>query len=261
VASRKPNTNEDLPDVSLQIPEETRPEVKALIKANTVELLSSKVVAQRVKAAQVLGELGEQGKPARAALCRAMLDSSADVRAAADDALKKIDPKLQYIALALATTDDLAKRRALLEKIGRLEEDVEPLVPLVGKIALDSAAAQDTFSLRQELTVLGRIGKKNLQACRLVASGLNNPDPEVRRLALQALARMKHGRLALPNIIRVMKTDAPENRVAAIEALTALADGSTEELLAAAIAGQRHHADERVRNAVDVALNKLHVDP
>src|SRR5262249_24690500 len=102
---KKEKKDEDLPEVSLQVPEETRPEVKAPIRANTNEVLSAKKAADRVKAAQVLGELGEQGKPARGVLCRAMLDPSADVRVAAADALKSIDPRIQFLAVALATTE------------------------------------------------------------------------------------------------------------------------------------------------------------
>src|SRR5262249_17989471 len=83
--TKQPKKGDDLPDVSLQIPEETRPEVKAILKANAISL-SSRTAAERVKAAQVLGELGEQGKPARGLLCRAMLDPVTNVRVAAADA-------------------------------------------------------------------------------------------------------------------------------------------------------------------------------
>jgi hypothetical protein len=43
----------------------------------------------------------------------------------------------------------------------------------------------------------------------------------------------------------------------AIHTLVALADKTTEEAIADAIGGQRYHADEQVRRAVDDALNKL----
>jgi HEAT repeat protein len=239
--------------------------VKALIRSSAIDLLTAKAVAQRVKAAQVLGELGEQGVSARGVLCRAMLDASPDVRVAAADALKNIDPKMHYLAVALATSGETVvgpaggdqRDRNLLSRIQALEEDAAPLAPLVAQFALQSAAADDSSSLLRELEALSHIGKNDLQVCRLVASGLASPHPEVRRASVQGLARMKHGRLAVPSILKLLRTDVPENRIAAIQTLTVLADGSTEEILADAIARQRYHPDERVRRAVDLALNKL----
>jgi ABC-type uncharacterized transport system auxiliary subunit len=67
---------------------------------------------------------------------------------------------------------------------------------------------------------------------------------------------MKHGRLAVRKLLLLLKTDT-ENQVAVIEALAALADDSTEEVVADAIYRLRYHKDKQVRRAVEVALNKL----
>jgi hypothetical protein len=265
----KPQKKEDdLPDVAFQIPEETRGEVKAVIKDNAQRLFDKKA-AERVKAAQVLGELGEQGKPVRILLCRAMLDADATVRVAAADALKSIDPKMQYLAVALITEDPaeevsiskrqelLQKRQELLQKIKKLEDDGAPLSPLIAQLAIQSAAAEDESGLKLLLSILGSIARNDLAACNLIASALDNKSPSVRLTALKELPRMKHGKLVVRKIAVLLNTDVAENRIAAIEALTALADDSTEEILAAAIAGQRYHKDEGVRQAVDIGLNKL----
>jgi HEAT repeat protein len=252
----KPKKGDDLPDVALQIPEDTRPEVKALLKANALGLSSSKA-SERAKAATVLGELREQGRPARGLLCRAMLDPSPTVRVAAADSLKEIDPKIQYLAVGLVTDEGPNKRYQLLSSITRLEDDGEPLAPLVANGAVRSASANNYVMLQRELQALGQIARNDLGTCRMIVSALASRDEGVRHTALQALARMKHARQSLSKIIAVLKADTPRNRIAAIQTLTALADESNEEAVVAAIASQRYHDTEAVRKAVEIALNKL----
>lgn len=255
-ARPRPQKKDDLPEVGFEIPEETRAEVKSLLKDNAMRLFSTKP-EQRVKAAQVLGELGEEGRPVRALLCRAMLDANPTVRVSAADALKKIDPRMQYLAVALVTEESASKSRELLQRIKKLEDDGAPLVPLVAQLAARSAAARDNSAFTQQMGVLRAIAKNDLGVYSVIASALGNRNETVRRAALEALPGMKHGKLAVPTIIRLLNTEITENRIAAIEALTALADESTEEIVAAAIARQRYHKEERVRKAVEVALNKL----
>jgi hypothetical protein len=247
---------DDLPDVSLQIPEETRPEVKAILKANA-SALSSRQSSERVKAAEVLGELGEQGKPARGPLCRAMLDRVRAVCEAAADALKKIDPKMQYLAVTLLAEKDPFRLMSLLREIQKLEDDGEPLAPLVAHGVKVSAVNNVPGLLALELETLSHIGRNDLPSFKLVLAALSNQDAQIRVIALQGLARMKHGKLAVRKILTLLKTDIPGIRVAAIKVLTVLADESTEEIIAAAIAAQRYHEAEIVRQAVEVALNKL----
>jgi hypothetical protein len=103
---------------------------------------------------------------------------------------------------------------------------------------------------------LSHIGRNDLASYKLIASALGNQNAHVRSVALNSLVRMKHGKLAVSTILKLLKTDNA-NRVLIIETLTALADESTEEIIADAIAAQRYHEDARVRQAVDVALNKL----
>jgi HEAT repeat protein len=252
----KQKKKEDLPDVSLQIPDETRPEVKAIIKDNVIALSSSKP-SDRIKAAHVLGELGEQGKPVRRLLCRAMLDNFTGVRVAAADALKNIDPKIQYLAVSYVSEKSESIRGDLLRKIEALKEDGEPLTPLVEKSAKMSAQAPHVGLLAQEITTLGAIAKNDLSTAKLIISALNNTDRSVRHSSLQVLGGMKHGRLATSKIMKLIKTDYPDNRIAGIRALADLVDPSNEEIVTDAIAGQRYHEEESVRKAVEEALNKI----
>jgi hypothetical protein len=250
--------DDDLPDVGLEIPPETRPEVKAILRDNWLRLYS-KSASERAKAAQVLGELGEQGKPVRRVLCWVMLDPIESVRVAAADALKKIDPRIQYLAVALVTEQDDFKRRDLLVRIQQLKDDGEPLTPLVATWAGRSSLAGKVIQLQQELTTLSFIATKDRESYKLIFSALSNRDEGVRRSALQALPRMKHGRQAVPAIIALLQTDTTANRLAAIRALPALADESNEERITAAIARLRYHSDQEIRKAVEIALNQIQV--
>jgi hypothetical protein len=254
--AKQQKKEDDLPDVAFQVPEETPAEVKAVIKDNALRLFA-KQPSERVKAAQVLGELGEKGKPVRILLCRTMLDSDATVRVAAADALKSIDPKMQFLAVALLTEENSVKRQELFQKIKKLEDDGAPLSPLIAHFVVQSAVAKDDAGLIQLITVLGSIARNDLAACEVIASALDNKSQAVRQTALKELPRMKHGKLVVNKIILLLNIDVAENRIAAIEALAALADDSTEEILAVAIAGQRYHKEESVRKAVEVGLNKL----
>jgi HEAT repeat protein len=262
--AEKPKKDAELPEVGLVPPEETPSSVKALLRVNALAL-SSKSAAERIRAAQMLGELGQAGKPARRLLCAALLDPVIAVRAAAADALKSIDPRMHYLAVVLAservaTGGDAARVAGLLKKIQGLEDDGEPLAPLVAYIVAFAASHGANDLLTTALAALARIGRKDLPSCRVVASALGNQDPAIRALALRELVRMKHGKLAAPKVLYLLRSDVPANRIAAIEALVALADESTEEIIAAAINAQRYHSDEAVRRAVEAGLNKLEDD-
>jgi hypothetical protein len=263
----KENTKDDLPDVALVIPEETRPEVKAIITSQ-VQALASNKASERANAARVLGELGEQGKPVRRHLCAALLDPSANVRVAAADALKKIDPKLQHLAVryvmaeASSSTGDKRDRVAfsnlskLLSEIQSLKNEGEPLTPLIVQSAIRDAGS-NTRQLCVEIGTLSRIARNDLSVCKLIGSALDNSDGNVRAASLQALPRMKHGRQYVRKMLKLLGSD-PGNTLALIDVLTELAETSNAETIATAISKLRYHQDEGIRRAVETALNKLH---
>src|SRR5688572_18814139 len=62
-----------LPKIEERIPVDASPELRALLKQNVDTLRSTTAkTAERVRAAGVLGELGEKGRPASRFLCEAM---------------------------------------------------------------------------------------------------------------------------------------------------------------------------------------------
>jgi HEAT repeat protein len=189
-----------------------------------------------------------------------MLDSVPAVRVAAADALKSIDPKMQYLAVGLATAESSNQRRALFLQIKKLETDGEPLAVLVAYYTIVQAGenSPDTQMIQEGMATLGSIARNDMVSCRLLATALENKNPDVRRVALQALATMKHGKQFVKKITALLVIDdVADNQVAAIRTLTALADASNEETIAEAIARQRYHKEEKVRQAVEFALNKL----
>src|SRR5262249_30875539 len=135
--------------------------------------------------------------PVRELLCRAMLDPFKTVRVAAADALKNIDPKMQYLAVGLLTD----QRMEVLGKLQQLGDDGQPLSPLVFHCATESAAKRDYRSLSLTVTVLSHIAKNDRAAYKLIASALTNESAIVRGSAIKALARMKHGSLAVPSLL------------------------------------------------------------
>jgi hypothetical protein len=255
----------DLPDVSFVVPEETRGELKAIIKREANNL-RSRNSSERRKAAEVLGELGPDGKPVRGLLVRAMLnryEPDTTVQFAAGDALKKIDPRAQFLAVSLIKDEQPSERIKLLRSVQRLGDEGEPLSILVAECATRSAASNrnrssnDVAILSQALTTLSHIASKDRGACRFIAWDLGNPSETVRRSAIEGLARMKHGGLEISKLMDLLVRDVPENQVAVIQTLVALADKTTEQAIARVVARQRYHRDERVRRAVEEGLNKL----
>jgi HEAT repeat protein len=245
------------PDVRLVVPEETRPEIKAIIKANA-SALASKRASERMKAAEVLGELAEEGRPVRRLLCRAMLDPVPGVRVAAADALRNIDPKIQKLAVSFVS--DPPRLTNLLARIQAMEDEARLLTPLVAYSArqhASGAVSDSKGTLSQELAVLSHIARKDHAVCKQITSALGSKDRWVRKSAMVALTRMKHGKQAVLRIMRLLSVDTPDNRITAIEVLTALADRTTEETVLAAAFKQRYHPSEAVRQAVDKAVREL----
>lgn len=253
---QKQKQPDDLPDVALEIPTDTPPGVKAIMadKAAVLQDRKSKP-SERAKACQVLGELGEQGKPGRRVLCRAMLDASPAVSEAAADALKKIDPGIQKWAVELVIGQE--NREQTLGGVEKLEDKGEPLTPLVLHFTGTAHVAGKVRVLRQGLITLCHIAPGDLTAYDLMVWALAHPDPPVRGIAIEALARMKHGRKAVPKLIVLLKGDRSDNQLRAMRTLTALADETNEESIISAVTSIRFHKDAVVRQAVDDALNKL----
>ena len=169
-----------------------------------------------------------------------MSDPSPDVRRAAANNLKKIDPKIQGLAVQLALAYPLHGRQAadpapIYAEIIRLEEGAEPLTPLLLLSATFSAMEGNSAALGAQLDVLGHIANNDDLAYKVMLSGLDHMNPDVRLHAMKGIAGMKDATSAVPKIIWLLSNDRPQNQVAAIEMLTRLADPSNKDKILAAV--------------------------
>jgi HEAT repeat protein len=246
----------DLPNVALVIPEETRPEVKAILKEQVIALRSKKA-ADRKKGAEVLGELGVPAKPARRLLCGLLLDQSEPVRVAAADALKNIDTTLHQFAVELATGGGGLGNGTTIERIGELKDEGEPLTPLVYRATVQCVASNNVFALQKCITTLSRIARNDQDVCKIIMTGLSHSNADVRLTAVRVLPSMKHGKQAVPKLLALLRPDAGGGPGVVIVALAELSDPSNEETITKAISAQRYHQDPYVRKAVESSLNKI----
>jgi hypothetical protein len=239
-------------------------------------LRNSPSASQRAKAARTLGKLGPEARAVRGLLVYRMLnrnERNEEVRVAAADALKNVDPRMHYLAVDLLTEKNPFAIRALLDKVQALKEDAYPLSPIIADFIYRLSESQSAVVPRQQpfieaaadlavaLTVLSHIATQNEPAYKLIASKLKNPADAVRHSAIEGLARMKHGASAVKTLIGMLnpRAEKPPNLIAVIETLVILAEPSTDEDIQKAInrAEVKYHTDKSVRSAVEKAENDL----
>ena len=173
-----------------------------------------------------------------------------------------IDPKIQSLAVELALHYPLYDPQApnpapIYEQIIPLEEEAEALTPLLLYSIKLSETHGNVQALCGQLDVLGHIAKDDELAYKAMLASLDQGDAGVRLHALKALAGMKQGPSAVPKIIKLLDRDQPKNRVAAIEALSRLANPSNKEAILEAVRKQRYNPDPDVRKAEEVGMLML----
>jgi serine/threonine protein kinase/formylglycine-generating enzyme required for sulfatase activity len=99
--------------------------------AALVAALKGKDKAERVKAAEKLGSLGEKAGGVLRALCQAALDPDDEVKGAALDALEKLSPALHGPVLTLLVDRDRDKHLAAISTIARLKDGGAPAAPVL----------------------------------------------------------------------------------------------------------------------------------
>ena len=271
---------------------EPSPDAKIQIKLQTTTLRDSKKATERAKAAEALGALGASGMTARRDLCQAMMDSAPDVRTAAADALKKIDEPMYKLATAIyIKTDDIAIIHAEQQGV-----NAEPLTPLIIKVAnnaLDSVtapapkpAASEMRELHKKvleadniyrlcLSALCEIAKSDPAASKLIIGGLSyqipvsgHADSRIRKdcetmsiftrhFTIGCVRKLANVKPAIKPLQNVVNSDTTENRIAAIEALAAVANNDNKSAVKKALESHRSDKDPSVRQAIDAALTRL----
>jgi hypothetical protein len=99
--------------------------------ADLVRDLMSERNADRIRAAEQLGKLKEEGRPAARALCEAAVSPDQPVRQAALEALEKVHPSLYKSVLTLIVDSNWYNHVQAAQAIGAMGEDGRPAAPVL----------------------------------------------------------------------------------------------------------------------------------
>ncbi len=194
-----------------------------------IDTLTHTDPAARINAAEVLGRLGEDGKPAAAALATILLkDKDARVREGAAHALARLPHYDSALVVALKDPDPGVRAAALLalEHSGGLAHWEAVLVHVEALSDADAAVREGAY---------GNLDHRADASVETLLKALKQEDAQVRaraaevlgQLAVEAMKRTAdEGRLraalvelAAPTLAKAMKDDDPRVREAAAEAV------------------------------------------
>jgi hypothetical protein len=233
------------------------PETKAIIKT-AIGYLKDKKADDRIKGADMLGELGVKAKTARRDLCAALMDKNAKVQTAAADALKRVDSTMAEAALKIYINGD-AEAITKLESLGTKAEPLTPLVLEYSKqVAAKSKAKKNEYDdLYRCIKVLAAIAPDDEGANKFVISGLASTYPKIRQAAVVACRTMTYGKTAILQIADIAKRATIDERMAAIETLVTISDATTKKGIEKVLNAMRFDPDTNIRKAVQDGLDKI----
>ena len=137
--------------------------------------LRSKDIKTRVKAAETLGDMGENASPASEALCEAITDQSPQVATAALDAMQKVRPDLYNPLSTLILDKDKNKQAAAIVEFALMGEKAAPVLPVL-RAKLKTVLSKDVF---------GQGGlSRSSKACFDALQQINPQDQETFKLLL-----------------------------------------------------------------------------
>lgn len=200
-----------------------------------IKKLSAKDNEVRREAAQGLGELGKDAKPAVDALTKALKDEDRFVRRFSAEALGKIGPDARSAIpglTALLNDGTLTVREAAIRAIGKMGPDSIP--------ALTKALSSTSDVQEQAVSALASSGPDGVPA---LTGAIKNPKMSVtlRRQAVDAVVKQgKDGRSAIGALTEVVKNarvgggqEGNRFRIAAADGLGKLATKSDSSAIAA----------------------------
>jgi HEAT repeat protein len=223
--------------------------------ADLIKMLTGPDITQRVKAAERLGEYGADAKLAFGSLFDALKDKNALVSHAAADALEKVPPHkgdLDMLREAVKSkTEKMAVRVQAAKSLGRLGSDARRAVPDLTALVQES----DEGLCAAALGALASIGPEAKDAPAL-GKGLQSPSAEIRRLSMEALARLgPKASGAVPSLKAALKDGDKAIKVQAAKTLEAI--GSAAASAVPALTETLKDTDPEVSAAAAQALMKL----
>lgn len=244
--------------------------VQALIKDLQLGGASKKVTA-----AQELGNLGDEAKPAAAALCKATLDPAPNVVEAASEALEKVDPDLQKPVIALLKDKSPQNQAKALVDLAALKDggSAAPVVAWFAQHNLTSKHGNRQI-VPEAITCLGKLSSGDASTLRTLSSYTRQtnqgaPDIGIRRAAVEALGKIgaaheETAKQVVPILLTAADTSRARGvlpgaltpiRIAALDALGGL--GSSAKGAAPVLRRLKLDPDATVRQAATNALTKV----
>lgn len=161
--------------------------------ADLIKKLSDEKVEDRIRAAEKLGEMGEDAQGAALALVRACADSAEEVRQSATGTLESLGPPdprdvAGLIGLLEDTNADVAYWAATL--LGRLEADAAAAIPGLVKVL----GSEGPLAVRERSAwALGKIGPDAKEALDLLERVAQKSDTRLASLAAESVEQIKEG--------------------------------------------------------------------
>lgn len=249
----------------LEKPPQPDPVFEAKVAELTRQLAKGKNTADRIKAAEELLKLGTKAKASTGVLCQALFDPSPQVRLAALDALKSVNPAV-YAPVATLVAPLTEADFLFMGSSGRPQA-----VAALAKLGAEGRAAVPILIwYKQEISKPG--GWPQVPAVMAALAVLAPDDPtvvavlvqslskdglaEVRVVAAKGLARTKATKESVAALAVAARSDPEADvRLAAVTTLGAM--GSDAKLALKVVEAAKTDPDMRVREAARNASSKI----
>jgi uncharacterized caspase-like protein len=222
-----------------QIGPDAKEAVPSLIKA-----LGDSDPGMRYRAAEALGKIGSEAKEAIPALLKALGDNEPEVCIVADSAIAKIVPEVKEAAPTLIKAlgdSDIRVRHGAINALGKIGSSVESVVP-----ALIAALSDPVPDIRKEaILLLQKIAyTDNDFLAALEKTANNDSDDSVKKLASDALLRIKFDMLASGKTFEPESISTPESQISEKLKPTSLHKGMWQRW--AVVIGISEYQDTRI---------------
>jgi HEAT repeat protein len=236
--------------------------------AQLIKDLRGKKAAERIKAAEALGEMGIEAKDARGALCDAMLDGRPSVITAVAAALEKVDPSLHKAVLVLVVDNNADRQRRALESIATLREEGRPALSVVLTYAEHNAQQVTTGFLgslfsTEVIRTLMAIAPDDKRVFSILTSCLLDGENLKRQYgnrttleAAAALPRTPFRKESVKVLITLLK-EAGDNRMRTVAAYSLGQMGTDAKDAVKYLETAKIDPDVQVREAAGTALMKI----
>jgi HEAT repeat protein len=220
-----------------------------------IKKLSDKDFTQRLKAAQVLGNMGDEARLAFGPLFLALKDDNQVVRRAVADALEKVPPHRDDVAMLAQSFKDSSEPLEVRLQAGRGLARLGPAGRSALPALFDVFKEKDESLRRQAMTTIAAVGPE-AKDVPVLTEALKDANAGIRKLAADALITMgAEAKDVIPKLVSNLKKGNKEARLESLRVLQAVGSGSKEA--SSALAEALKDSDAAVSMAAAQALLKL----